>query len=247
MPNDRDELIREADELEAQLAQDEEQLQEDEGHRHGETPEERMARLGARAMRHLEARKDSPEAMSEAISQKYLALGKDLLRDDSSNRLAGPLRDRVTRLIGRDPGDVRIHTGDRAQAAADALGARAFAVGDGDVYFGRGEFRPHTEEGLGVLVHELAHVADNQMAGAAFHTGSNAASYSAAEERAEAAEAFVTSSPDNDADLNEASNSGQGLEINMDTLEEAVHKIIVRGQTRSMDRTGRSSTNTPNG
>jgi hypothetical protein len=59
--------------------------------------------------------------------------------------------------FGHDLGGVRVHTGAAADAAADAVQARAFTVGD-DVVFGRGEFAPHGTPGRALLAHELAHV-----------------------------------------------------------------------------------------
>jgi len=59
--------------------------------------------------------------------------------------------------MGGDFSDVRIHTGPRAAAAADAIGARAFTVGN-HVAFNEGEHRPDTEDGKQVLAHELTHV-----------------------------------------------------------------------------------------
>lgn len=52
---------------------------------------------------------------------------------------------------------VRVHTGRRAAKAAMALDARAFAIGP-DIYFGSGEYRPHTSSGRRLLAHELTHV-----------------------------------------------------------------------------------------
>ncbi|HEU4561281.1 MAG TPA: DUF4157 domain-containing protein [Longimicrobium sp.] len=52
---------------------------------------------------------------------------------------------------------VRVHTGPRAWAAADAVGARAFTVGS-HIVFGRGEYAPGTRTGMRLLAHELAHV-----------------------------------------------------------------------------------------
>ncbi len=59
--------------------------------------------------------------------------------------------------FGADFSDVRIHTGQRAEAAARALNARAFTTGR-DVVFGRGEFAPTTRAGGELLAHELTHV-----------------------------------------------------------------------------------------
>jgi Domain of unknown function (DUF4157) len=67
------------------------------------------------------------------------------------------LRRRMERLVGFDPGAVRIHTGEAAARAAAALGAAAFTVGP-DVYFGAGRFDPASDAGRRLLAHELVHV-----------------------------------------------------------------------------------------
>jgi hypothetical protein len=59
--------------------------------------------------------------------------------------------------FGTEFSEVRLHTGDEAQAMNRELGARAFTHGR-DIYFNRGEFRPETPEGKRLLAHELAHV-----------------------------------------------------------------------------------------
>lgn len=53
-------------------------------------------------------------------------------------------------------GDIRIHTGERAAAAARSVEAEAFTVGR-HIAFGRGSFAPHTAAGRDLLAHELAH------------------------------------------------------------------------------------------
>lgn len=69
--------------------------------------------------------------------------------------------DTVTRSFfeprfGYDFGTVRTHTGTEAAGAAQALGARAFTVGD-HIFFGAGEYRPGGHEGRRLIAHELAH------------------------------------------------------------------------------------------
>jgi hypothetical protein len=59
--------------------------------------------------------------------------------------------------FGTDLGDVRVHTGERADVAARDVGALAFTVGH-DVVFGAGQYQPGTEAGRRLLAHELAHV-----------------------------------------------------------------------------------------
>lgn len=52
---------------------------------------------------------------------------------------------------------VRVHTGHDAAALARAVSARAFTSGR-DIVFDHQEYAPHTDEGLALLDHELAHV-----------------------------------------------------------------------------------------
>jgi hypothetical protein len=59
--------------------------------------------------------------------------------------------------FGRDFGDVRVHTGGDAERSALAIGARAYTAG-ADIVFGSREFAPQTQEGRGLLAHELTHV-----------------------------------------------------------------------------------------
>lgn len=60
--------------------------------------------------------------------------------------------------LGRDLGDVRIHTDAAADRGARAIGARAFTVGR-DIAFASGEYAPATPAGQRLLLHELVHVA----------------------------------------------------------------------------------------
>ena len=59
--------------------------------------------------------------------------------------------------FGEDFSGVRVHADDRADAAASALGARAFTAGP-NVVFARGAYAPATATGRELLAHELAHV-----------------------------------------------------------------------------------------
>ena len=58
--------------------------------------------------------------------------------------------------LGRDFGGVRVHSGGAAAAAAQAVGAKAFTVGN-DVFFGAGRYGPQTDGGRRLLAHELVH------------------------------------------------------------------------------------------
>jgi hypothetical protein len=78
--------------------------------------------------------------------------------------LGGDIRGKVEHTTGADLGGVRVHTGAESQAAAAAVGARAFTVGQ-DVHFGSGEYQPGTHSGDQLIAHELAHTV--QQAGGA--------------------------------------------------------------------------------
>ncbi len=59
--------------------------------------------------------------------------------------------------FGLNLGNVRIHTGPKADALSKALMAHAFALG-ADVTFAAGQYKPGTKEGDFLLAHELTHV-----------------------------------------------------------------------------------------
>lgn len=80
-----------------------------------------------------------------------------LLAAEAGAPLPSGLRRQLEPAFGADFGSVRIHTSDRAAAAAEQVGARAFTLGT-HVAFARGEDRFSTPSGLQLLVHELAHV-----------------------------------------------------------------------------------------
>jgi hypothetical protein len=52
---------------------------------------------------------------------------------------------------------VRVHTGPDAAESARQIGARAYTVGS-HIVFGEGEYAPSSNEGRGLLTHELVHV-----------------------------------------------------------------------------------------
>jgi uncharacterized protein DUF4157 len=79
--------------------------------------------------------------------------------------LDGGVADRLSPSLG-DLSDVRVHTGDTADALNTAVAARAFATGS-DVYFAQGEYKPNTADGDRLIAHELAHVVQQQRLGPA--------------------------------------------------------------------------------
>jgi hypothetical protein len=67
--------------------------------------------------------------------------------------------------LGRDLGDVRVHTDARAADSARMVAARAYTVGR-RIVFGAGAYTPGTDDGRRLLAHELAHVAQQEGAAA---------------------------------------------------------------------------------
>lgn len=66
--------------------------------------------------------------------------------------------------FGRDFGSVRLHADSRAAASANALGARAYSVGE-HVVTAEGRPRLASGDGRRLLAHELAHVVQHRAAG----------------------------------------------------------------------------------
>jgi len=63
---------------------------------------------------------------------------------------------RFSDSLGADLGQVRIHTGSESAAAARAVGARAYAIGQ-DIHFADGQYDPTSAAGQHLVAHEVAH------------------------------------------------------------------------------------------
>ncbi|HWW60906.1 MAG TPA: DUF4157 domain-containing protein [Thermoanaerobaculia bacterium] len=72
-----------------------------------------------------------------------------------------PLPARERTRFGHDFSNVRVHADASAAASARAVSARAYTLGE-HVVFGANEYAPNTERGETLLVHELAHVAQQR-------------------------------------------------------------------------------------
>ena len=70
-------------------------------------------------------------------------------------------RSEMQRRFGHDFSQVRLHHDEPAARSALALGADAYTVGN-DLVFARGRYDPSSAEGRYLLVHELAHVVQQQ-------------------------------------------------------------------------------------
>lgn len=71
------------------------------------------------------------------------------------------LRSSMEQAFGEQFGDVRLHTGPAAAAAARDIDSAAFAAGN-HIGFAQGAFRPDTPAGRGILAHELAHTSETR-------------------------------------------------------------------------------------
>jgi hypothetical protein len=75
--------------------------------------------------------------------------------------LPDDVRARFETSTGADLSAVRVHTGEASASAAQAVGARAYTVGQ-DIHFGAGEYAPSDPFGLHLLAHEVAHTVQQQ-------------------------------------------------------------------------------------
>jgi hypothetical protein len=70
--------------------------------------------------------------------------------------LTPTIRARLERALGVELGAVRVHTDEAAAAAAEAVGAHAYTVGQ-DIFFADGAFQPDTQRGFRLIAHEVVH------------------------------------------------------------------------------------------
>lgn len=120
------------------------------------------ATRGRRKARERKAREGRD--LEASLLERYTRVGVGVLADEVPKRLDPTLLNEMETVTGADLSDVRIHTGERARKMAEALGARAFAVGTSDIFFAQGEFAPQTPRGKALLAHEVAHVAEGRTA-----------------------------------------------------------------------------------
>jgi hypothetical protein len=82
---------------------------------------------------------------------------RDVVGSGGGSPLDGATRTFVESRLGHDFGDVRVHTGQKADASARSINAQAYTVGN-DVVFQSGKYAPETPSGMHTLAHELTHV-----------------------------------------------------------------------------------------
>lgn len=81
----------------------------------------------------------------------------DVVGTGGGRPLDSDTRTAMESRLGADFGDVRVHTGEAADASARSVTAQAYTVGS-DVVFADGAYDPETPQGQHMLAHELTHV-----------------------------------------------------------------------------------------
>jgi len=76
----------------------------------------------------------------------------------SGQALPDSVRSSIEPALGHDFSQVRLHTDAEADGLSRQLGAKSFTTGE-DVFFRDGNYQPDTQEGRGLIGHELTHVA----------------------------------------------------------------------------------------
>jgi Domain of unknown function (DUF4157) len=112
------------------------------------------------------ARASAFEPATPAPGSLRIIRSDDEWERDAHLIAARAARDASSQAVGGfDFSRVRVHTGARASASARAVNASAYTVGS-DIVFGEGRYAPQTLEGRRLLLHELAHVVQQNSGGA---------------------------------------------------------------------------------
>jgi hypothetical protein len=119
--------------------------------------------------------------------------------------------------LGSDLSSVRVHTGPGSVAAADGLGARAFAVGQ-DIHFAADRYRPDDASGVHLLAHEVAHTVQQGGSGPRAKREVSEPGDTAEVEADRAADAMVAGAP---APIGHAGGAGGAIQRDPDPASEA--------------------------
>lgn len=194
-----------------------------------------------------------PKGLEREIFEKYAKFSVSAISDERPRRLDPVLRAEMERALGVELSGVRVHTGERAQKMAEALSARAFAIGPKDIFFASGEYAPSTPKGKALLAHELTHIVEKspglahrlkkeEVEEAEFRARKVEEMVLAKEERPEKREEREMLEP---VDVEVpggpgAASGGRGQVVTIDKtrLEEKILQIMERQQKRERERRG---------
>jgi hypothetical protein len=193
--------------------------------------------------------------LDREIVDRYSRAGVAMIADEVPQRLDPTLRAALEPATGIDARDIRIHTGRGARRMAESLGARAFAMESGDVFFAGEQFEPTTARGRALVAHELTHVAEGHGGLAARQQGRDPDDQAETlarrvEELVLAQEAPRTREPGESPaepvqlDLPQSGpdgdhSTGRTFLVDKEVLEEKTHQAIERILRRERERTGR--------
>ncbi len=204
---------------------------------------------GSEERERLEALAERVEepGLQDRILDRYLSHGRQLLSDDMPERLDPRMVSRLEPMLG-DVSDVRVHKGKVASEAARAMDARAFAIGDQDIFVDDAHYQPGSRKGGALLAHEVAHTRDaaTGFAMSKVHGSSTSAREAFAEaiEMEYAEEDDLKPAPDiGDADREPYSSTAADRppepKVDKIALTQRVYEILKERETRAADRTGR--------
>ena len=115
-----------------------------------------------------EEEEEEEPIQAKAAGDRAMEVSAGLEADINNARGSGqPLPDSVRSSLeprlGHDFSQVHIHADAKADELSQQLGARAFTTGN-DVFFREGAYQPSSEDGRGLIAHELTHVVQQRAA-----------------------------------------------------------------------------------
>lgn len=121
--------------------------------------------IGNRGLQRLLARDADHSDSAGARDANGVAANAEQAVDRAAGSASEPIpenvRARFERSLGTELADVRLHTGQDSAEAAQAVGAKAYTIGQ-DIHFAAGQYAPSDPTGEHLLAHEVAHTVQNR-------------------------------------------------------------------------------------
>lgn len=178
--------------------------------------------------------------LQDDILARYADVGRDLLSDGAPRSLDPRMIASLKPLLG-DVSSVRVHSGKLATEAARVMDARAFAIGDRDIFLDGSEFSMNSAAGRSLIAHEVAHTKDAST-GFAMSANSGASDVSRreafAEETAAQYEASERGGGSESASDGSSPDAPKMPKIPKARLARMIAKVIEKQMDRNSDRTG---------